>query len=137
MGKPGLGDDERFSTLARRKENEDELDRIVEEWTTDRTAEEVMRLMQQAGMGAGVVQNAEDQLVRDPQLRSREYFAYLNHAELGRSAYDGMPYKLSATPWVMRKAAPLFGEHTTYVAEELLGMPVDEVSQCYSDGILE
>jgi crotonobetainyl-CoA:carnitine CoA-transferase CaiB-like acyl-CoA transferase len=137
MGKPGLAKDERFATLAKRKENEDELDRIVEEWTVGSTAEEVMLLLQQAGVGAGVVQNAEDQLVRDPQLRAREYYAHLDHAETGRSTYDGMPYRLSATPWVIRKPAPLFGEHTVYVAEELLGMSVDEVSQCYTEGVLE
>ncbi|GAG07423.1 unnamed protein product, partial [marine sediment metagenome] len=54
--------DERFATLQERKQNEDELDRLIEGWTSGRTAEEVMETLQAAGVAAGVVQNARDVL---------------------------------------------------------------------------
>ncbi len=45
IGKPKLAGDVRFATLLARKENENELNRLVEEWTTNQTPEEVMKLM--------------------------------------------------------------------------------------------
>ena len=42
MGDPQRATDPRFDTLLGRKQNEDELDRLVAEWTSARSAEEVM-----------------------------------------------------------------------------------------------
>ena len=49
---------------------EDELDRRIGEWTKDFTAEQVMTMLQGAGVPAGVVETAED-LFKDPQLKYR------------------------------------------------------------------
>ena len=57
-----------FSTLPARKENEEELDKRVEAWTINHKAEEVMRRMQAAGVSAGLLTNAEELLLHDPQL---------------------------------------------------------------------
>ena len=136
IGNPSWTKEERFATLLARKENEDELDRLVEEWTKERTPEEVMELMQRDGVAAGVVQNAEDMLVRDPQLRAREHYVYLDHSEAGRTAYDGVPFKLSATPSRPRSAAPLLGEHNDYVYKELLGMSEEEINEYLVEGVI-
>ena len=80
IGNPALKDDPRFITLKARKENEDDLDRLVEEWTINCSAEEVMNLMQQAGVPAGVVQNHQD-LLDDPQMKYRGHFVVLTKDE--------------------------------------------------------
>lgn len=137
IGNPSWTRDPRFSTLLVRKENEDELDRLVQEWTVDRSPEEVMMLMQQAGVSAGVVQDAEDLLVSDPQLRTRGYYVYLDHSVTGRSAYDGISYKLSDTPGKLTRAAPRIGEHTEYVCRDILGMAEEEMDEYLVEGVLE
>ncbi|MDP2953459.1 MAG: CoA transferase, partial [Chloroflexota bacterium] len=135
IGNPPWTKEDRFATLLARKQNEDELDRLVEEWTKERTPEEVMVLMQREGVPAGVVQNAEDMLLRDPQLRAREHYVYLDHAEAGRTAYDGVPFKLSATPGRPLSAAPLLGEHNDYVYREILGMSEEEANEYIVEGV--
>jgi len=137
IGNPSWTKDPKFSTLLNRKENEDELDSRVQEWTVNRSPEEVMMLMQQAGVPAGVVQDAEDILVTDPQLRTRGYYVYLDHSVVGNSAYDGIAYKLSETPGKLTRAAPRIGEHTEYVCREVLGMTEEEISEYLVEEVLE
>jgi benzylsuccinate CoA-transferase BbsF subunit len=137
MGNPPWTKAEKFSTLLARKQNEDELDRLVGEWTKPRTPEDVMMTLQKAGIPAGVVQDAEDILVHDPQLRSRGYYVYLDHCETGNSAYDGFAYKLSETPGVLSRPAPRIGEHTDYVCKNILGMTEDEIDMLVVEEVLE
>lgn len=136
IGNPPWTKEERFATLLGRKENEDELDRRVEEWTLEKPPEEVMMMMQQAGVAAGVVQDGEDLLTRDPQLKERGFYVYLDHPEAGVIAHDGLTFTLSATPGEIRRA-PLLGEHNDYVYREILGFSEEEVDQLIIDGVLE
>jgi benzylsuccinate CoA-transferase BbsF subunit len=125
LGHPEWTSDPRFSTLSKRKENEDELNRRVGEFTIHHPPEEVMTLLQEAGVAAGVVQNARD-LYEDPQLREREFFWVMNHGEMGEFTHLGEPAILSRTPAEPRMPAPCLGEHTEYVCKELLGMDDEE-----------
>ena len=136
LGNPSWTEDERFSTFDARKANEDELDRLIEEWTARRSPEDVMMLMQQAGVAAGVVQDGEDLLSRDPQLKERGFYVWLDHPEAGRIAHDGLTFALSATPGEIRRA-PLLGEHNELVYGEILGLSEDEVNQLITEGVLE
>jgi crotonobetainyl-CoA:carnitine CoA-transferase CaiB-like acyl-CoA transferase len=67
---PTVGEEQEVCHLQKQKKNEDELDRLIEEWTVERQAEKVMMLMQKAGVPAGVVNDGEDLQTRDPQLKS-------------------------------------------------------------------
>jgi benzylsuccinate CoA-transferase BbsF subunit len=118
----------KFATLDARKANEDELEAKVTEWTRERTAEELMDLLQSKGVPAGVVQNSRDMLENDEHMKAREYYQYLDHPETGRSAYDGAPFRMSKTPGTLRSPAPLLGEHNEYVCKELLGMTDEEIA---------
>ena len=89
--------DPRFSTLGQRKANEAELNRLVEAWTQGLPAEQVMTVLQAAGVAAGVVQNARD-IYEDPQLRHREFFWRMKHTEMGDFTHLGEPARLSKTP---------------------------------------
>ena len=58
-----------FRRSRSRVANADELDRLVEEWTTGLERYEAMDMLQAAGVPAGVVQDAADRLERDPATR--------------------------------------------------------------------
>ena len=134
IGEPDWTKEPRFATLKARKEHEDELDALVEEWTINYTAEQVMALMQAAGVCAGVVQSTKD-LFEDPQLRHREHFRYLEHAVIGKHAYDNLAFRLSKTPNCQR-AAPVLGAHNEYVLKELLGMGDDEIADLLAKRVI-
>jgi benzylsuccinate CoA-transferase BbsF subunit len=74
IGREGLLCDPRFADRQARVKHISELNRIVEQWTEAKRAEEVMNELQCAGVPAGVVQTGAD-LLKDVQLRHRNYFA--------------------------------------------------------------
>jgi crotonobetainyl-CoA:carnitine CoA-transferase CaiB-like acyl-CoA transferase len=136
IGDPEWARDERFATHAARKQHEDELERRIEEWTSERSPEEVMETLQAAAVPAAVVQNARDCLENDAHLREREYYVYLDHPEAGRTAYDGPGFRLSKTPAQYRTAAPCLGEHTHQVCKEILGLSDDEIAELMVEEVL-
>lgn len=136
IGKPALKDDPRFSTLHDRKKNEDELDRIVESWTVNLSANEVSKKLQAFGISAGKVQSFKD-VVNDEQLRHRNYFQPLEHAEMGWYDAYAPSYILSRTPAELRLPAPCLGEHTEYICKELLSMSDEEFVELLVDNLFE
>ena len=135
LGNPSWTENSKFSTLPGRLENAEELDKLVEGWTRERTAEEVMALLQDQGVAAGVVQAASD-LPNDPQLRARNFFIELDHPELGKTIADATPIKLSDTSAKYNRAAPIVGQDNDYVYGELLGMREDEIAELRQQGII-
>jgi benzylsuccinate CoA-transferase BbsF subunit len=136
IGNPSWTKNPKFATLLSRKQNEDDLDSLIESWTKNYSAEEVMHKMQNAGVAAGVVESGKD-LIEDPQLQHRHHFWYLNHPDVGPTAYDGPPFKLSETPAELNMPAPIIGQHTEYVCTQILGMPDEEFVELLADGVFE
>jgi benzylsuccinate CoA-transferase BbsF subunit len=136
IGKPDWLKKTEYSNLRGRKKNEARLNKLIEQWTMQHEAEEVMKLLQKAGVAAGVVQNAKD-LYDDIQLKERECFWVEDHKELGRFSHLGQPSRLSKTPAKLYNAAPCLGEHTEYVCRELLGIPQEEYDEYLVEGIFE
>ncbi len=135
LGNPLWAEDSRFAILSGRLENADELNGLVEEWTRQHSAEEVMALLQEHGVAAGVVQNASD-LANDQQLKQRGFFVELDHPELGKTISDATPVKLSDTPAKYHRAAPTPGQDNDYVYKQLLGMSEGEVAELGERGVI-
>lgn len=135
LGAPAWTKDARFATLTERVAHQDELDRHVEAWTRRRSPEEVMTLLQQAGVPAGVVANGED-LDRDPQLQARGYWARVRTPEGDDVVLDGTPIKLSATPGYVAAPGPLLAEHTEAVLRRLLGYADDRIAQLKAERVI-
>lgn len=104
IGRAELVSDARFVDLQLRLNNRAALDAIVQEWTQARAAEEVMTRCQAAGVPAGVVQTGAD-LLKDPQLRQRNYFSPFAESLIG-------PFEIPRGGFIVRG-----------MAEEPLGLP--------------
>ena len=115
MGSPAWAEDQKFHSNEARVGNQDELDRHIESWTRDRMPHQVMATLQASGVPAGAVQSPMDKVEDDPQLRARGFLPEVDHSELGRNKVEAIPVKLSRSPWGLRKASPLLGEHSDYV----------------------
>lgn len=135
IGNPPWIRDAKFGSLLSRLENIEELDHLVEEWTINHQAEEVMYMMQTAGVAAGVVQSVRD-LAQDPQLKHRQHSVLVDHPEVGFTPYEAPGYRLSKTPYELRPA-PCLGQHNEYVHKELLGISDEEYEQLLNEGVFE
>jgi benzylsuccinate CoA-transferase BbsF subunit len=135
-GHPAWIADPRFATLARRKENEDELNALVETWTSHYTPEEVMTVLQGSGVAAGIVETAEDMMEHDLQLRYRRFFTAIQHPEVGVYRASRPAFILSKAPIEVTRA-PLLGEHNEYALKEILKLSDDEMAELVVAGALE
>ncbi|MDP2919654.1 MAG: CoA transferase [Dehalococcoidia bacterium] len=133
---PELANDSRFRILAIRKQNEDELDSLVERWTLTCTPEEVMNLLQKAGVPAGIIQDSVDLYERDPQMKHRNFYQVLDHPEVGKHRAVAPAFRMSKTNFEVRRA-PLLGEHNEYVMKNILHVPDDEIAELIVEGVLE
>lgn len=136
IGEPSWLEKPEFFASVNRKKNEDLLNNLIEKWTSQYDCDEVMKILQKAGIAAGIVQNAED-LYSDVQLKERDCFWVEDHKELGRFSHLGQPSRLSKTPARLYNAAPCLGEHTEYICRNLLGMSEEEYDKFLIEGIFE
>ena len=135
IGSPDWCREEKFSTFSGRREHGQELNRLLEIWTSQHTPEEVFHLAQESGVYAGIVQDAKD-LANDPQLGQRNFFLAAEHPILGKIVSDSSPIKLSRTPPRFCRAAPLLGQDNRYVYRDLLGMDEEELYRYIEQGVI-
>ena len=135
MGRSELASDKRFLTHRDRLDNQDEMDELIGAWTAAYPASEVMKILQEAGVAAAVVNDARE-LARDPALNERGFFITLEHPVLGRMTTDANPVRMSLTPARYRKAAPLLGEDNRRIFIDLLGMSGEQFEEYVERGII-
>ena len=136
MGNPAWTTDPKFASFEKRKENEQELDELINEWTIEHTDEDVMNMMQTAGVGAGWLGTIEDQMENDPQLRFRNFYQEQDHPEIGKYRPPRQPCVLSKTPCKITRA-PLLGEHSQYALKEILGLNDNEIEDLVISEIIQ
>ena len=134
MGNPPWTKEERFSSQLSRNKNQDELDRLIGEWTAQHDHIELMNLLQEHGVAAGAVLN-QSELMNDPHLKERDYYFEMEHPETGVRLYPRQPWKMSRTPQ-RKMRAPLLGEHNRYVLGELLGLSHQEITQLEEEKVI-
>jgi crotonobetainyl-CoA:carnitine CoA-transferase CaiB-like acyl-CoA transferase len=135
MGQPGLATDARFTTLAARKQNEDELEALIQKWTSAHTVEEVVATLQKANVAVGAVADSRC-LSTDANLTARDFWVYKEHPEVGTMQHAGIPWKMSGTPTEVKSAAPTLGQHTDEVLTEL-GYRASDIDQLRKLGALD
>ena len=127
MGRPDLRTDERFATPPARAKNGAALTAEIERWTGGREKREVMQAFAGRGIVCGAVLNTAEVLA-DRHLRERETIFDLEHPTRGRFSVIGCPVRLSDSPVAARRA-PLKGEHTEDVLQNLAGYTREEIQQ--------
>ncbi|WP_214106255.1 CaiB/BaiF CoA transferase family protein [Acrocarpospora catenulata] len=134
IGRPELGEDPRFATVAARGENADELYAILKAWMADQDGTELLRLFERSDIPAEPVATIE-QVVNDPQLAAREMFVKVDHPELGELTVLNTPIRATTSPAGITTRAPRLGEHNDEVLTAL-GVHPDELTRLYDDGVI-
>jgi succinyl-CoA---D-citramalate CoA-transferase len=135
MGKPELGEDERFASHHARGENEDLLDEIIGEWAKQHTAEQLDRVVNEAGVVCAPVYSAAD-IYDDPYFRERDLLIEYEDEVHGRITAQGVVPKLSGTPGRVRQAARwTVGADTETVLHEL-GVEDEELDALREAGVV-
>lgn len=91
-----------------------EIDAAIEAWTSARGIDEVIRVLEAAGVPVGRIYTVAD-IATDPQYLAREMIVQTHDAQGRALKVPGIVPKLADTPGRMRTPAPLLGEHTDSV----------------------
>ncbi len=129
-------EEERFATLESRKMNEDELEKLVTEWTARHSAEDVMKMLQAASVPAGIVQTMEDVVDSDPHLKARKFLIPMKHPVIGVFGHPNPPFKLTGTPPRIR-TSPCLGQHNECICTSILGMSDEEFVELVREGVFD
>jgi len=111
------------------------MDKLITQWTLQRTDYEAMYILQEAGVAAGPVLNAEG-LVTDPHLNERGCFIPLGEVDGVPYVHLAQPWRLSDSPEPYYTLAPTMGEHNEHVLGDILGMSKEEIVELMKDKVL-
>ena len=135
MGRPELGEDERFATHHARGEHEDLLDEIIGAFAVQAHRGGAGRDVNGGGVVCAPVNTAED-VYKDPYFRERELLVETEDEVHGSVTVPGVVPKLSRTPGSIRQAARwTVGADTDAVLEEL-GLFRGERKRLADDGMI-
>jgi crotonobetainyl-CoA:carnitine CoA-transferase CaiB-like acyl-CoA transferase len=123
IGRPELGQDERYAKNEGRQAHAEEIRAIVGEWTGQRTRAEIVDTLSRL-VAAGPVNTMAD-IFDDPHVAAREMLPEIEQAG-GRSVkLAGQPIKLTRTPSRIYRRAPVLGEDSEEVLAEIGMTPAD------------
>jgi crotonobetainyl-CoA:carnitine CoA-transferase CaiB-like acyl-CoA transferase len=125
MGEPELAGRPEYANHSARGAHQRELDAYIGAWTRGKSRDELLELMHEHGVPAGLIYRAPDMLA-DPHFRARESIVTVSHPELGELKMQNVAPKLSATPGGVRSPSPRLGQHNHEVYRDLLGLSAEE-----------
>jgi crotonobetainyl-CoA:carnitine CoA-transferase CaiB-like acyl-CoA transferase len=135
MGRPELAEDPRYATHTARGERQGELDALIEDWTRDKTLQQLESVCEAEGVPCGRIFRAPDMLT-DPQYAARKAIIDVPHPKWGSLKMQSVFPKLSATPGAVRSPAPEKpGQHNAEVFG-WLGLDPAQLEALHAQGVI-
>ena len=135
MGNPDWAADEKFATQESSVAHRDEVDEKIEAWAMNYTKEEIYHSLQEQGCAAGPVYSTRE-VLQDPQMEHRGFFAEMEHPGVGKFKAPSAPYRLSHTPWAARRPSPSLGQHNGEIYGSWLGYDIEELTRLRQKGVI-
>ncbi|WP_250518392.1 CoA transferase [Caballeronia sp. ATUFL_M1_KS5A] len=135
MGQPQWRDDDAFASAMSRLQNQTRLDELIQAWTIEHDAVDLMRRLQALGVPAMPSFKAE-QLFNDAHMLETGAVVEVRHPVLGKRKTITPPWRLSETPATFHTTAPLLGEHNDYVFTQLLKLPEAKIARLMEEKVI-
>ena len=126
--------EDRWTRLETRLHDEDELERLLTTWTVNQNRQELAQELIDAGVPAAPVLKPQERIEFDQ--RTSELWVTVEHTEAGQSKVEGLPVRMSETPWSITRGAACLGEHNQYVFGEILGLGNAEIETLTEEGVI-
>jgi crotonobetainyl-CoA:carnitine CoA-transferase CaiB-like acyl-CoA transferase len=138
MERTDLLADERFKTRDQRVKNVEEVDALVEAWTSMQTVAELLSRLEAGEVPAAEVREPQA-AVSDPRVVGRRETVLLEHPKYGlvEEVYGtGIPIQFSEAVVGFDQPAPEIGEHNELVYQQFLGYSEERVEELRSLGVI-
>jgi benzylsuccinate CoA-transferase BbsF subunit len=123
-----------YASLDGRLAKHDALDEHVTAWTADQDKFAVQRQLREASVPCSAVQTPGERVDHDPD--TEDLWPTVAHTAMGEVRVDGLPVRMSRTPWRIERGAPCLGEHNEAVFGRLLGLSSDDVARLRAEGAI-
>jgi len=134
-GNPGWASDKRFNSSETRLLHQDDLEHLIQEWTSGLEVQEVVERLQRAGVPSGPVLDSA-QVLADPHMVERGFVQSPNHSEAGPRPLGAFSWSVDGSQPGVARGAPLLGEHNQKVLQELLQVSDDEYARLMDSGVI-
>ncbi|QGA68116.1 CaiB/BaiF CoA transferase family protein [Sulfolobus sp. E11-6] len=135
MNMEWLVNDRRFITNEDRLKHVEELDAIINEWTSSKSSKEVVDILRKYDIAVAEVKQPSDAL-KEPLVAIRNMLVQVKHPKLGDIKIVGSPLKLSETPGIVKEAGYPIGYHNMEIYKGLLNMSEKEIEELKINGII-
>lgn len=135
VGRPEVAGDGEFGTFAQRDERRAEVDKMVTDWTSNRTRDEVLSQCEEMQVPCGMVA-AIDEIFEDPQYAARGNIVMADHPSAGIVAMQDVVPRMTETPGGIEWLGPALGAHNDEVYGELLGIEDAERTDLQEKGVI-
>jgi formyl-CoA transferase len=130
IGRPDLADDPDLQTNAGRWRRRDELDAAIGAWSIQRSRDEALKLLDEAGVPSGPIYTAAD-ICADEQYEARNMVQHFD-VDTGEPqpkavGFPGIVPVIGGASLPIRSVGPDLGEHTREVLSSVLGLSDDEI----------
>ena len=123
---PELIDDEQFKTNVLRTQNRERLIHILEKTFKQKNTSDWLEILQSQDVPCSPIHSIE-QILRDPIVTHRQMLATVQQPGAGQVKIAASPFRLSVTPGQVYSHAPLLGEHTIEVLQDVLHYSDDSI----------
>ncbi len=128
LARPDLAAEPSLRTPQGRRRAHDRIDEAISAWAAGRDRDAAAAELIAAGIPAAPV-TAAAELLGSPQLRDHGFFEPLRHPVVGEHPMPGVAFRLASHPGpLLRRAAPLFGQHDDEVYGGILGLTAPELA---------
>jgi len=135
MGRPELAGSPRYATRAARAQHAEALYSVIAEWAVGHTADDVAKLLSEAGVPASPLMSIAD-IAEDAHYRERGTLVEVEDPDFGPLPMVAPLPRLSKTPGSIRSTGPRLGEHNAEVYGNVLGLGPDELDALSADGVI-
>jgi crotonobetainyl-CoA:carnitine CoA-transferase CaiB-like acyl-CoA transferase len=135
LGVDHLVNDPRFATDNARRQNREEIGRLLDEVFSKKTRAEWQQIFRQAKMRCDPCLTYEE-VIAHPQLTANDIISTVQHPVRGEMKMLGTPVKLKKTPGHPQGPSPMLGQHT----EEILlglGYGAGEIAELEAQGVIK
>jgi formyl-CoA transferase len=134
IGRTDLANDPSLADNTGRVARVEEIDQAIENWTLQKSVEEVLQALESASVPAGRIYDIAD-IAADPHYEARGMFEQVTLTDGSSLKVPGFVPKLSLTPGQHRRNAPDLGQDTDAILKEM-GLSSDQIQKLRANGIV-
>ena len=135
MDQPDLATPQRYQTTQSRIDDEDTVNRIVQDWTSAHSQADVQSACNMGEVPCGAILSIED-ILQNPQYAARKTLTDMMVEGVGKLPFPSPLPRLSETPGQLNSLGPKLGEANADVYATLLGLSKSDLDRLQKDGVI-